>query len=256
MGYFFSLLLSLPSKSETETLLDISEIVLIVSGFVLFFGAVGEYLEEHGRLPRWMRWPKLTFIIMVVVSLVGEFASDAGVFLFSRHLQTISEGEFATFNKEAGAARKEAGAANERAAAAIEHAARLERNAKKEARLRRQVELSIAFIKKPRRMIWNERISRRLAAFADTPYFAMISDNGESISLATSILELLTNKCKWKYVPPPNIVQTISLWSGQVVGKATAVGIFVRAESQRSSAGRALLEWFEASDIGSVKFFV
>jgi hypothetical protein len=45
----------------------------------------------------------------IVASLIGEFVSDAGVFLFSRHLQTISEGEFAVLNDEAGKARRDAG---------------------------------------------------------------------------------------------------------------------------------------------------
>jgi len=93
MGYCVSLLLL--SKPGTEALLDVSEIGLLISGFVLVFGAIGEYLEEHGRLPRWMKWPKLAFIIMVVLSLVGEFVSDAGVFLFARALQTISDRELA-----------------------------------------------------------------------------------------------------------------------------------------------------------------
>jgi hypothetical protein len=121
MGYCVSLLVL--SKSATESLLDASEIVLIVSGFVLLFGAVGEYLEAHGKLPRWIKWPKLVFILMVVASLVGEFIGDGGVFLFSRHLQTISEKEFADLNAEAGEARKTAGAANERAAALEREAA-------------------------------------------------------------------------------------------------------------------------------------
>ena len=77
------------SKSGTETALDVSEIFLIVSGLILTWGAIGEYLEEHDKLPRWMKWPKLVFILMVVVGLLGEFFSDAGVYVFSRHLQTL-----------------------------------------------------------------------------------------------------------------------------------------------------------------------
>jgi hypothetical protein len=104
MGYCFSSL----SKSATENLLNVSEIGLIISGFVLLFGAVGEYLEEHGKLPRWMKWPKIVFIIMVVASLVGEFLCDAGVFIFSSHLQTINEGEFAALNIRASEANERA----------------------------------------------------------------------------------------------------------------------------------------------------
>ncbi len=138
MGYFFSSL----SKSVTESLLDASEIVLIISGFVLFFGAVGEYLEAHGKLPRWMKWPKLVFIVMVVVSLVGEFLGDAGVFVFSSHLQAISEAEFTALNREAGNARKSAGAANERAGIAEQKAGeaneRASKNERESATLRKQ----------------------------------------------------------------------------------------------------------------------
>jgi hypothetical protein len=65
-----------------------------------------------------MEWPEIVFIAMVVIGLVGEFFSDAGVFLFSRHLQTISDRESAALNKEAGDARRDAGNANERAALA------------------------------------------------------------------------------------------------------------------------------------------
>ena len=107
MGYSFSWF-SL-SKSATETALNVSEILILVSGLLLAFGAIGEYLEEHNRLPRWIEWPKIVFIAFVVASLIGEFLGDGGVFVFSSHLQTISDGEFAVLNKEAGDARKEAG---------------------------------------------------------------------------------------------------------------------------------------------------
>jgi len=91
MGYFSSLL-SL-SKFATETALNVAELVIIASGLLLAFGAIGEYLEEHDRLPRWMAWPKLVFIILVVASLIGEFLGDAGVFVFSEHLQSINDQE-------------------------------------------------------------------------------------------------------------------------------------------------------------------
>src|SRR5450755_2309957 len=120
MGYLFSW--ASLSKSATEGCLDASELILLICGLILAFGAVGEYLEEHDRLPDWMKWsrkPKLVFVWMVALSLVGEFVGDAGVFVFSGHLQSISDNEVAALNKEAGLARKDAGAAIERAAAAI-----------------------------------------------------------------------------------------------------------------------------------------
>jgi len=117
MGYFFSL--ASLSKSSTETALDGSEIFIIISGFVLAFGAIGEYLDEHGKLPRWMAWRKLVFIILVVVSLIGEFVGDAGVFVFSRHLQTISDDELAKVIKDARDANSLAATAFGRAESAI-----------------------------------------------------------------------------------------------------------------------------------------
>jgi len=91
MGYFFSLFAL--SKSATETALKNSEATIVVSGLLLAFGAIGEYLEEHNRLPRWMRWPKIVFIVLVVASLIGEFFGDGGVFVFSEHLESINNAE-------------------------------------------------------------------------------------------------------------------------------------------------------------------
>src|ERR1035438_2597834 len=96
MGYTFSwsfwLLISwllFPTKAKAERGLTGFEITLIVCGLILALGAIGEYLEEHNKLPRLLRWPKLVFIIMVVVGLIGEFFGDAGVYVFSSKLQEI-----------------------------------------------------------------------------------------------------------------------------------------------------------------------
>jgi hypothetical protein len=98
MGYFLSL-----SKETTEHWLNASELMLLVCGLVLAYGAAGEYLEEHGKLPRWMRWarePKLVFVWMVAISLFGEFSGDAGVYIFSGQLQTISDTELTQLKNE------------------------------------------------------------------------------------------------------------------------------------------------------------
>lgn len=50
----------------------------------------------------------MVFVWMVALSLVGEFVGDAGVFVFSGHLQTINDGEYAALNKEAARLRKQA----------------------------------------------------------------------------------------------------------------------------------------------------
>lgn len=109
MGYLFSW--ARLSKSATESCLDAAEITILLAGLILAYGAIGEYLEEHGRLPRWMTWskrPRLVFVWMVALSLVGEFAGDAGVFVFSRRLQSISDIEVAALGKQAGQANERA----------------------------------------------------------------------------------------------------------------------------------------------------
>jgi hypothetical protein len=107
MGYF------LLSKSATTTALDISEVLLLLFGLILTIGALGEYK----KFPRLLKASHAMFELLVVIGIAGELVADGGVFVFSRHLQTISDGEFAALNKEAGDARKKAGEAIERAAA-------------------------------------------------------------------------------------------------------------------------------------------
>src|ERR1022692_2046648 len=89
IAYFLSRLSSM-SKATAENGHTVSELVIIVSGLLLALGAVGEYLEEHGKFPKWTKW---VFISAVVVSLIGEFSGDAGVFVFSEHLQATSDSE-------------------------------------------------------------------------------------------------------------------------------------------------------------------
>ena len=112
------------SKSAIENALDWSEIIILVSGMLLAFGAIGEYLEEHTRLPRWMRWPKIFFILIVVISLVGEFLGDAGVYVFSGRLQSISDAELVDVRRKANDAGERAGkieSANKQLAIDLEH---------------------------------------------------------------------------------------------------------------------------------------
>jgi hypothetical protein len=106
MGYLFPW--PTLSKLSAEEWLNRSEILIILAGFVLAFGAIGEYLESHNRLPKWMAWPKLAFILMVVISLMGEFVGDAGVFVFSKELQRIEGNEIDALDKRAKAAGNDA----------------------------------------------------------------------------------------------------------------------------------------------------
>jgi hypothetical protein len=111
MGYFL-LSCAWPSLSKpfTTTALDISEVLLLVFGAVLTVGALGEYK----KFPRLLTATLATFELMVVIGIAGELLADGAIFVFSRHLQTLSEGEYATLNDEAGKARKEAGESDER----------------------------------------------------------------------------------------------------------------------------------------------
>jgi hypothetical protein len=105
--------LSSPSKSTTSAWLNISEGVLLLFGVLLVVGLLGEY-SESTRLKKWSK----AFNWMVIIGVSGELIADGGIFLFSKHLQTISDAEVAKFNIEAGEARKLAGEAVERAASA------------------------------------------------------------------------------------------------------------------------------------------
>jgi hypothetical protein len=91
------------SKPAAEIALDACESLILLCGFILAIGAAGEYIEEHGRLPEWMKWsrrPRMVFVWMVALSLIGEFVGDAGVFVFSGRLQTISDSEVAELYKK------------------------------------------------------------------------------------------------------------------------------------------------------------
>jgi hypothetical protein len=107
------------TKSAAERDLNISEAAILLCGFVLAWGAIGEYLEEHEKLPRWMAWSKLVFIGMVVFGLVGEFVFDAGVFVFSKKLQEIEGAEIAALDQKARRASREAESAVTRSGVAV-----------------------------------------------------------------------------------------------------------------------------------------
>jgi hypothetical protein len=125
------------SKSVTSTWLDVSEIALLVFGVVLVIGLVGEVAKSD----KWKKRLRL-FEMLVIIGVAGELIADGGIFLFSRHLQTISEAEYSGLNKQAAdaykqaeIARKEADSfeldiakAKKGAADALERAAKAEEN--------------------------------------------------------------------------------------------------------------------------------
>jgi hypothetical protein len=109
MGYLISLF-SL-SESATSAALDISEGALCISGLLLLFGAIGEYLFDHNKLPRWMNWPKLTFEIIVAVSLCGELLADGSVAVLSHRLQNLEGNDIQALDSKARIAGEKATAA-------------------------------------------------------------------------------------------------------------------------------------------------
>ncbi len=98
MGILFAF-----SKSATSTALDLSEIALLLFGVLLVVGLVGEY----ANVDRWKKHVKV-FEMFVIIGVAGELLADGGIFLFSRHLQTVADGEIANLTKEAGDAKKSA----------------------------------------------------------------------------------------------------------------------------------------------------
>lgn len=101
--------------------LDISEVALLLFGLLLVAGLIGEYRESV----KWKKWVKM-FELFVIIGVAGELLADGAIFLFSAHLQTISDTEVAQLNKEAGDARRAAGEAERGAAEANQRAKALE----------------------------------------------------------------------------------------------------------------------------------
>jgi hypothetical protein len=111
---FFSL-----SKSATSTWLTVSEWGLLMFGFVLVVGLVGESKRFQKR--SWFKARHNLFETLVIVRVAGELLADGGIFMFSGHLQTITDSEIAslqttnaTLVKVAGEANKQAELAKER----------------------------------------------------------------------------------------------------------------------------------------------
>src|SRR5260370_18418057 len=90
------------SKSFTISALDVSETALFVFGLALTVGVLGEYK----KFPTVLRASLATFEVLVVIGIAGELIADGAIFVFSRHLRTISEGDYAVLNNEAGKANK------------------------------------------------------------------------------------------------------------------------------------------------------
>lgn len=98
------------SKMAAESWLSRGELGLVIFGAVIIIGIVGESCadirSEHRErswvppLPGRKHWNwKLIFAGVVVLSIIGEFISDADIWVSSDALQTISDGELIALQK-------------------------------------------------------------------------------------------------------------------------------------------------------------
>src|SRR5581483_6404474 len=106
MGVF-----SLSTKSEALLWLHSSEIALIVFAAVVGIGLVGEIAFETDELPmrpdtrtydaRLRRKHRYRFAeVLVAIGVMGELIADAGIYLSSGRLQTISDHEVAALDRQ------------------------------------------------------------------------------------------------------------------------------------------------------------
>jgi len=95
-------LVSSLTKAQVSTLFSISEWILLVSTIILVTGIIGE-----AKTPWWRRRHDL-YVFLVALGCVGEFFGEAGMFVFSRGLQTLEEAEISRANTLAGNAANNA----------------------------------------------------------------------------------------------------------------------------------------------------
>jgi hypothetical protein len=83
--------------------LNLSEIFLLIFGFLLVVGIVGEYAKS----PRWQKHLRI-FQLFVMIGVAGELIADGGVFLFSHRLQTTADAKIAALNSAAAQLQRDA----------------------------------------------------------------------------------------------------------------------------------------------------
>src|ERR1700730_16205672 len=96
MGYFLSL-----SKPATTRGLEISEWALLLFGILLVIGIVGEIRSGEWSVRLHM------FELLVLWGVCGELLADGGIFLFSTHLEAISDEEVGLAMERASNAERE-----------------------------------------------------------------------------------------------------------------------------------------------------
>jgi hypothetical protein len=109
------------SKSGASTGLDWSEIFLLIFGVMVAVGVLGESAKSE----KWKKWHRM-FELLVIIGVAGELFADGTIFVFSKHLQTISDTELAAAIRKAGDAEVSANNAANSAEKAVDSAQQAE----------------------------------------------------------------------------------------------------------------------------------
>jgi hypothetical protein len=113
-SFIWNMLSGLPlipaSKEAAESWLSRGELGLVIFGAIIVVGLIGEYWADKNDERRKNSWIpplpqkhwnwKLLFAGVVVLSIIGEFVSDADIWITSDVLQTISDSEIAALNAQ------------------------------------------------------------------------------------------------------------------------------------------------------------
>jgi hypothetical protein len=259
MGTVFSL-----SKSATSLALGVSEIALLVFGVLLVVGLIGEYAESEG----WKRHTRL-FELLVIIGVAGELIADGGVFLFSSHLQTISDGEIAILRdkasqeelraagleRDAAGARRDAETARKRAdsfeldianarkdaAVANARAAEANRTAETEKLARIKIEERLAGWKLSSEA--QTRLVKKLKPYPETPFDLSVNPV-ESRFMET--LDAVLSAAGWRRQEPkasssqPGILVAPLLVNGKAAMNTSSGGIMIELPRElRKQSGAA-----------------
>jgi hypothetical protein len=229
------------SKSGASTGLDCSEILLLVFGLMVAIGVLGESTKSE----KWKKWHR-TFELLVIIGVAGELFADGTIFIFSKHLQTISDSELTAAIRKAGDAELSADKAADAADRANTSSQKADREAKHaelaaekvnalaadaEARTLR-TDQALGELKRPRIIKREalERMAKDLGEFPGTPFDLNVAGDGEPIRLMDTVRSMLA-KAGWKQVPVTGRIGLLN--SDPFVGLTTVDGILVEISGAR-----------------------
>jgi hypothetical protein len=222
-------MLSSLSKHATSLALNASEAALLLFGALLVIGLVGEYSKSG----RWKRYVN-AFELLVILGVAGELVADGAIFLFSAHLQSLSDIEVARLNNAAESANATArkfesqiADANVKAETARRDAeafrldiakAQGSASAAETETLRLKQKMADRVCGKPE----IAAISRKMKSFAGQEFrLTTYSNMPEPEAIAECIHQALTT-AKWKFVP----------WENGAILIAGIAGVLVHVDSK------------------------